>query len=676
MSKKNKRKWYQLGTWGGNEIDEEKFSNTIAKHNERLGGTRKFDEDGFEILEEDDLSYHENHSYDYNWDRKLLTNQDLSQDRKSMVQQNSFNFQNQYNSYQSTGVWRGYAQYREPTLSYRYVQQIASALSASHAVRVIIGNNWEVDLIKKTLTYNPTSLIYGTKGELLATLMHEIGKLRFMEHYSKIRSKFLTLYRTPAQEVLACFEDVRVDYQMLRSYESAGEIYESAMPAVEKQASSYQAMSRQFIQAFETSMRQSVDNITKTATANTLPEEMLKAFGLKNSTEVWDKVNQTVDDMRKQGNIYDYCAELLREMYDLDTFGQISKSYPYIGTLIDQTTSFIEPSKKQIESQGLVDYLNTTAYPVVEKLLKDFTSQNETIKKHFPDMDETTAANIATGMLNRLANQGKVSEDPGKHGKSKTRNSGPSQVKIPPEWEKGEYKPLKDSVMDEIKQLINKLTFLRREEMTARYEGGQKRGKLDAKKLYRLALGNRRVFKKKLPNTDTIQSFAFSVLIDISGSMSGARIVHSTRALIIFAEVFKKMNIPFELVTFDDDAKHIKKFDQIVDKAMEKKIGGLITHLGGGTNLRYGLDALQLKDREEKNKIAIVITDGGVGYPQQFDDRYFIPWAKKGIKSVGIGIECEPQMKDLCMGNSKVLENASQMPPEFAEIIKTLIKRK
>ena len=97
---------------------------------------------------------------------------------------------------------------------------------------------------------------------------------------------------------------------------------------------------------------------------------------------------------------------------------------------------------------------------------------------------------------------------------------------------------------------------------------------------------------------------------------------------------------------------------------------------GGGTNLDRGLDTLKLKNRDEKNRIAIVITDGGVGYPHVFDERYFIPWSKQGIKSLGIGIECESQMKDLCMGNSKVMDNSSQLPLEFVSIIKTLIKRK
>ncbi len=261
-------------------------------------------------------------------------------------------------------------------------------------------------------------------------------------------------------------------------------------------------------------------------------------------------------------------------------------------------------------------------------------------------------------------------------GNTMTRSSNKSDRTTPPEWENGDYKTLKDSVASEIKSLVNKLTYLRREEMTVKYQHDQKRGKLNTKKLYKTATGSRRLFKKKLENIDTIQSFAFSLLIDVSGSMDGDRIVHTTRALIILIEVFKKLDIPFEIVTFDDGASVVKNFEASMDKKIETSVGGLVKHSGGGTNLNQGLDALKIMNREEKNKIVVVLTDGGVGDTKEFDTKYFEPWAKKGVKSVGFGVECEEQMKNLCMGNSRLLSNSSQLPVEFSRLLKDLIKRR
>lgn len=663
-----KKKWYQVWTPIESKKYERKFSNTISQHQ------RQFDELGFEVLPEDDEPAYMR-AYDTGWNRKLLDNSSAGLSKKELVVHGNQNSQTLWDGYKSTGSWQGYSYYQQPKLSYKYVTQMANMLSVQHAIGIQIGNSWEVDLINKKLTYNPASLIYGTKSELLATLMHEIGKLRYQTHFSGLRNKYVTAYKLPACEVLSCFEDVRVDYQMLKSYPSAGEIYESAMPSVEKLAKKYLSMGQAFRKSFKDSLdRFFHDEAHKAQRNGGSLNDTGKVFGLGTFNEVQERMNDLKNAIDKTGNVYEYCAEMLRGMYDLDTFGS-KFVHQNIRDKVDATLNDVETVKKVETSQETLNILDKNVYPVVEDLLKDFTKENEQIKKAFPDLPEGFIDLIVKDAMYHMADKGQVSSS--EDGKSKSRSSGPTDNRIPPEWQTGEYAPLKDSVADEIRQLVNRLLFIRREEMVVKYQGGERRGKLNAKKLYRSALGSRRLFKKKLPNIDTVQSFAFSVLLDISGSMNGSRIVHSTRAVVLFAEVFKKMNIPFEIVVFGSSAKHIKNFDDNLDKGMERKIGGLVRADGGGTNLDQGLDALKLKKRDEKNKIAIVITDGGVGNPGYFDEQYFKPWLEKlNIKSIGIGIECEAQMAKLCMGNSKVLRNASELPIEFSSIIKTLIKRK
>lgn len=673
MSKK--KRWFSK--------EQSLFPNSVAQHSKALTKTRAVDEDGF-YIDEEEYGYS---SYAWDLDRKLL-NRDIEitgnkkEDRKNSYELTKSEYDYSYSSYQKTGVWGGY--YRQPQLTYKYVQQMANALSAAHNIKVEIGDTWKVDLIGKTLTYNPASLIYGTKAELLATLMHEIGKLRYVTHSSRLQNKYISMYEQPALEVLSIYEDLRTDFLMLKAYEGASEIYESVIPTIEKQVADYMKFGKSFKDLivkipqsiFQDIMYQHTSNMPDKLVHEDdamLKEQLFRHFGTSELKKVEKGLIVLQQNILNKGTIYEYCGEMLSVMYDLDE--QPHKKFENIQEKVGLTVDTIETSKKSKNSQELVDYLDKVTYPVVEDLLREAKEKTDEIEKAFPEMSKQTLNDIKNKIEYHMSNRGGQGVNVDPSGNVKTRSSGQSNRTIPPEWESGDYKTLKDSVSMEIRQLVNRLTFIRREELTVRYEADQKRGKLNSRKLYKSSTGSRRLFKKKLENTDTIQSFAFSVLLDVSGSMSGSRITHCTRALIIFSEVFKKMNIPFELVTFSDGAKTIKSFSADLDKSMEKKIGGLVRANGGGTNMDRGLDKLEIHRQSEKNKVVIVLTDGGVGGASFFDERYFIPWQKKGIKSVGFGVECEEEMARLCQGNSKVLKNASQLPIEFSNLLKQLIKR-
>ncbi len=681
MSKKNKKRWFS--NWGGanTEINPSLFPNSLQKHSQKLKEQGLLDEDGFEILPEDDYGYS---SYHWGLDKKLLGTPEVT-DKKERYEITKSEYSTQYKTYEKTGYWGGY--YRAPQLTYKYVQQMANALSAQHNIKIQVGNNWEVNLLNKTLTYNPASLIYGTKAELLATLMHEIGKLRYVTHSSLLNNKYITMYQQPAKEVLSVYEDLRTDYLMLKAYESASEIYESVIPAVEKQVEGYMKYGQAFRQIVAHVPKQVLQRIISQHVDNTpdhlvhpedqnLKDQLFKTFGMDDISKIEAGFKDMEERIKNTGTIYEWCGEMMSVMYDLDE--QNHQKFENITKKIEQTIGTIEPSKKTADSRELSSYLEETTYPIVEDLLKDAKDKNDAIQKAFPDMPEQAMRQIMQDIQQMMGRSGATNRGVGvdPNGNMQPRSSGQSNIDIPPEWASGDYKVLKDSVSMEIKQLVNRLTFLRREELTVRYEANQKRGKLNSKTLYKAAKGSKRLFKKKLENMDTIRSFAFSVLLDVSGSMSGARITHCTRALIILSEVFKKMQIPFELITFSDGAKTIKPFSKEIDKTMEKSIGGLVRHSGGGTNLHNGLKESKIHSQPEKNKVMIVLTDGGIGDMKWFDDKYFIPWLKKGVKSVGFGVECESEMKEMCMGNSRLLDNASELPVEFSNLLKSLIKRK
>lgn len=677
MGKRRKRKWWWEGTDydespSNSEVDSNLFGNTISQHNKKMGvyngGNYSYDYDD---------SYVES-PFQFDWGlQKNLT--DIPKDGAKAYQ----SARDTFGTYQKGGAWQGYEYYKKPELSYKYVQQMANALAAQYKITVKVGSSWAVDLKAKTLTYNPTSLIYGTKSELLATLMHEIGKLRYGTHPDELTDKYLATYGMPAVETLSIFEDVRVDYMMLKAYEGAGEIYESAIPAVDKKIKEYREMSVIFRKVIADYLSQNYNNVLRKTQADSNSEDDFKIKFEENLHTVFGErdqalVSQRIQDIQAEyvtnGSIYDYNAEMLRIMYDTDS---PETGFQNIKDRITSTEPSIAKVKKFETSQKTVDHLSESVYPVIEDLLRDFNRDNEKIKNAFPNMPQVVRDNFQQQIQNEFSHmqkKGRVNTDP--DGNSSIRTSGPTDDIIPKEWTTGDYAPIRESVMPDIKSLIKKLTFIRREDMTKKFQSEQRRGKLNMKSLYKSATGNRRVFKKLLPNSNTVQSFAFSIIVDTSGSMSGRNMVHTTRALTIFSEVFKKMDIPFEVITFSSGAKTLKKFDEQVDKEMEQRIGGMVNAACGGTNLDQGLLKMRLEHQPHKNKVCVVLTDGGVGDMNHFDETYFKPMAKKGILSVGFGIACEKAMAKLCMGNSKVLDNPSELPMEFTNLLKSLIKGK
>jgi len=141
----------------------------------------------------------------------------------------------EWKEYEKTGIWEGYAKFEKSTLDFRYIEQMASALSAKYDIKVEVGSNWAIDLDTKTLTYNPQSLLFGTKAHLLASLLHEIGHLRHTTKFTETKlGKIGSENKVATKNALNAFEDMRIDKIMSNSYGSSKEIFEANKPIVEK----------------------------------------------------------------------------------------------------------------------------------------------------------------------------------------------------------------------------------------------------------------------------------------------------------------------------------------------------------------------------------------------------------------------------------------------------------
>lgn len=662
--------------WWNNQKQNSLFSNTQRQHKEKYG------------LSDDEYygsNYLDDHeTYDYSFKSKLNDKTDFTKT----------NFKN----YHTT--WRGYQNLKPIKLSYRYISQMASSIGGQSGIKVIASNHWSADTNTKTLYYDPVSLMYGTKGELLSTLLHEVGKIKYSDKIDNFGANpYVQKYKYGANSTILMYEGFRVDTKMLKEYPSAQEIYESNEEVIKKMVTSYRDMAeatrRVIINITENTRSELIRDIQKTVnnemgqevdfdkmsimTTLKYQEVTKKVVGVELSSQ--QELNEHLDNfLEKQAEeplLEEYFVEMLRISYNVKDVEPIER----VQSHVEKTLPIIETIVEKDTTTEVVSELEKSVFPVIEDLLK---RQQENITESMEEslgkgslLSKQIASTLNYDKRNAYGGFGKTKDTLYDQATGKETQRGTGESELPKEWHQGDYNALKESVEPEIRLLTNRLTFIKREESVIKYSSNHRRGKLDTRKLYRFATGNMRLFKKKLLNIDTVRSFAFSLVIDISGSMSdNNKIIHTTRALIILAEVFEKFNIPYEIITFNYCGTTIKSFNQsLKDKGMKKTIGDLVGKACCGTELAVGIDEVKLQQQPENNKIMVILSDGDTESHEQLDNQYFIPLSKKGIKSMAIGLECGDRVKTLCMGNSIAVQQATEMPDVFTNLLKTLIKR-
>jgi hypothetical protein len=189
------------------------------------------------------------------------------------------------------------------------------------------------------------------------------------------------------------------------------------------------------------------------------------------------------------------------------------------------------------------------------------------------------------------------------------------------------------------------------------YEGGKKRGILNSRSLYKAGLPvvgdgdwNRKVFKHK--NESNMLDTSVTLLTDLSGSMSGPKVVHATHACMMLNHVISNtLRVNTEILGFTWDhscVMHIiKPFnvrmpdDKIYhhfDVASDRMMGN-----GDADAILFALE--RLTQQQTKRKVLIVLSDGSPADGWGDTDPYYALKetvkqieASKRIDIIGIGI--------------------------------------
>lgn len=670
MAKRKKINWF----WHSQE-DTEQFPNSVKQHEAKI--VKHYDKNGNEIAPKGAKSLFDEdgnwNDYGDDWGRSW------KEDKKTKKSPYY-----DWSEYEKTGVWKGYQQPKSATLSYSYIQQMANAIANEHNVKVEVGRSWSIDLPNKTLTYNPTTMMFGSKGELLATLLHEVGKIRLCTPIQELKSAwYKPEWKQFAYLATTIFDDFRVDSVMIDSYPSADEVYESQEGTLLRVVADYEELSKEYGKSIRQSLKDKTDYVMMLI-QDPRVSGFAQAFQLVFGTlppahlKTRDDFVKEVTKLRNSGetNIYDYISVVVYKGYGLkSTTVKTSKEQDDLFAL---TSGGVEKSIKEKTTQGVLDMMDTEVFPHIKHLLESMTNGSKEMQEA---LGEDAAKDIMKSANERMRERGGM-ENPttDKNNEMKARGQGRGEVSLPKEWLDGDYESLKDSVSSEISSLVRKMTNLRRKENVIRYENNHRRGKLNSKVLYRHRLGSNRLFKKKQDKVDTIRSFVFSIAVDISGSMftgeNKTRIVHTIRSLIMLTEVFTKLEMPFEVNFFDNDNHSMKTFDGKYDKATKRRIAGVIQGDGGGTSLSAALESTKIASREELNRVQIVLTDGLCEDNEYLDTTYFKPLAQKNIKAIVIGLECGDEIKRLNMGQGIAVDNAAKMPEEFYRLLSSTVLKK
>ena len=221
---------------------------------------------------------------------------------------------------------------------------------------------------------------------------------------------------------------------------------------------------------------------------------------------------------------------------------------------------------------------------------------------------------------------------------------------------------------------------------------GVKKGKLDQSRLSRICFNapgfNERVFKNKIDNK--VLDAAITVLIDMSGSMSGDKAYYALASTILLNEVCGTLNIPLEILGFTDGyAGHeiapvmfiYKSFNDLkvsTDQIKDYFALSSAYMIGNpdGENILWAND--RLIRRKEKKKLMIVMSDGS---PAASKSSYGVEaFTLKVIKEIedlkkiniyGLGL-CATAVTEYYKANS-VVWNPAQIPSTLLSLIEKRI---
>ena len=237
-----------------------------------------------------------------------------------------------------------------------------------------------------------------------------------------------------------------------------------------------------------------------------------------------------------------------------------------------------------------------------------------------------------------------------------------------------DYEKIKSGLGGVVNTMKAKLRRALLAKETRDWDFAREHGRLDSKKLVAGSLGTPTIYKQRKDRLE--MDTAVHLLIDLSGSMGGNKIVVAAEAAIAFAECLEGTQIKYQITGFSnggtasdiyqklakDNGKYhrveplnlfkYKKFEESLQVA-KGSVSAIKESAGGNNSDRDAVlwAAQELKTRPEKRKILFVFSDGqpcNSTHNVRYEDEYGVltkalkegidTITKDGVECVGIGI--------------------------------------
>ena len=121
--------------------------------------------------------------------------------------------------------------------------------------------------------------------------------------------------------------------------------------------------------------------------------------------------------------------------------------------------------------------------------------------------------------------------------------------------------------------------------------------------------------------------------------MDGENIEGAFSGLVLFVEVCARLNIPIELITFNDQVKLVKQWEDPINEELRQGLANLLNQVNGSTELSKGLEMVQdrLKYLPFKDRFIITLSDGEPNDPELVHQEVS-SLSNENVKCLGVGI--------------------------------------
>lgn len=258
------------------------------------------------------------------------------------------------------------------------------------------------------------------------------------------------------------------------------------------------------------------------------------------------------------------------------------------------------------------------------------------------------------------------------------------------------YEKYRNEVLPIIEKLENDLREIFVQRRANRWKSGFKTGKrIDIKtRIQEKAKGISAVESKAWQRRElpTEKDYAISILVDLSGSMSGQKIRETFKALIVLSEVLNKLSIKTEILGFNDRIYEYQQFGEDLNREIRENMGGVlkeVTDAGPHNDIKAQWNddgwALQetskrLAKEREKEKFLLVLSDG-IPIPSsahsgpQFDLNRVVNriMQETNQKLIGLGIGRGTEHVGKFYPNSLANIDVKEMAEKLADTIREMI---